>query len=308
MPVAAAPDRIEAIRAFNRFYTGRIGVLREGLHDSPHPLPDARVLFELGRGGTAEAGALRARLGMDAGQLSRLVTRLQEQGLVVREPSPGDGRRQRLALTAAGAEAYAALDRGAVEQWRALLAELDQGAQDRLLAGMHAVREVLEPDAPGPDVVLRAPRAGELGWIIERHGALYAAEYGWGAGFEALVAEIVAGFARGGDAAGERAWIAEAGGRAAGCVLCVRRDDEVAALRLLLVEPWARGLGVGGRLIDACVDFARGAGYRTLALWTNDPLVQARRLYERRGFVLVSEQRHADWGVPLVGQELALEL
>ena len=306
MPAAAPADRIEAIRAFNRFYTGRIGVLREGLHDSPHPLPDARVLFELGRGGVTEAGDLRRRLDMDAGQLSRLLTRLQDQGLVAREPSPEDGRRRRLRLTAAGTRAYGALDRGAVEQWSTLLDGLDEHAQARLLAGMEAVRDVLDPRPP--EVVLRAPAAGELGWIVQRHGELYAAEYGWGAGFEALVAEIVAGFAQGHDPARERAWIAEAGGRRAGCVLCVRRDDDVAALRLLLVEPWARGLGLGGRLIDACTAFARGAGYRTLALWTNAPLVEARRLYERRGFRLVCETPHADWGVPRVGQELALEL
>jgi DNA-binding MarR family transcriptional regulator/predicted GNAT family acetyltransferase len=308
MPSAAPADRVEAIRAFNRFYTSRIGVLREGLHDSPHPLPDARVLFELGRGGTTEAAELRTRLDMDAGQLSRLVTRLEEQGLVAREPSPGDARRLRLRLTPAGTRAYISLDRGAVEQWSALLDGLDQDAQARLLDGMAAVRDVLEPPAVAPPVVLREPVAGELGWIVERHGALYAAEYGWGTGFEALVAEIVAGFARAHDPARERAWIAEAGGRRAGCVLCVRRDDAVAALRLLLVEPWARGLGVGGRLVDACVAFARDAGYATLALWTNAPLADARRLYDRRGFRLVAEDEHADWGVPLTGQELALAL
>jgi DNA-binding MarR family transcriptional regulator len=310
MTSPAPAARVEAIRAFNRFYTTRIGILREGLHDSPHPLPEARVLFELGRGGMTEVGDLRRRLDMDAGQLSRLVSRLEEQGLVAREPSPADGRRQRLRLSASGIKAYKLLDRGAVRQWSALLASLDEAAQERLLEGMASVRYVLEPaDAESSaEVVLRAPAAGELGWIVARHGALYAAEYDWGVGFEALVAEIVAGFARGHDPARERAWIATVDGRPAGCVLCVRRDDAVAALRLLLVEPWARGLGLGGRLIDACVGFARGAGYRTLALWTNHPLVEARRLYERRGFAPVSEAPHADWGVDLVGQELALEL
>jgi DNA-binding MarR family transcriptional regulator/N-acetylglutamate synthase-like GNAT family acetyltransferase len=308
MPSCASAERIEAIRAFNRFYTNRIGVLREGLHDSPHPLPDARLLFELGRDGTTEAGDLRRRLDMDAGQLSRLVTRLQDQGLVAREPSPGDARRQRLRLTPAGTKAYTSLDRGAVAQWSALLDQLDEEAQARLLDGMAAVREVLEPPAAPPEVLLREPVAGELGWIVQRHGELYAAEFGWGAGFEALVAEIIARFARAHDPGRERAWIAEAGGRRAGCILCVRRDDDVAALRLLLVEPWARGLGVGGRLVDACVAFAREAGYGTLALWTNAPLVGARRIYDRRGFHLVAEAEHADWGVPMTGQELALAL
>jgi GNAT superfamily N-acetyltransferase len=159
-----------------------------------------------------------------------------------------------------------------------------------------------------PAVALRGPGPGDLGWIVARHGALYAQEYGWGAGFEALVARIVADHAAGHDPQRERCWIATADGRPAGCVLCVRRDDAVAQLRLLLVEPWARGLGLGGLLIDACVAFARGAGYRELVLWTNEPLTAARRLYDRRGFRLVAEKPHADWGVDLVGQELALAL
>jgi DNA-binding MarR family transcriptional regulator/N-acetylglutamate synthase-like GNAT family acetyltransferase len=312
MPSTAVPDaagRVEEIRAFNRFYTNRIGVLRSGLHGSRHPLPEARVLFELGRREVTEVAQLRRDLDMDAGQLSRLLARLGEQGLVRPERSPGDGRRRRLRLTAAGRKAYTKLDRGSARQWAELLEHLDDAQQRRLLHAMATVRAVLEdPPAGDREVVLREPRAGDLGWIVERHGALYAAQYDWGAGFEALVARIVADFAAGHDPARERAWIAEVDGERAGCVLCVRRTDAVAALRLLLVEPAARGLGLGGRLVDACIAFARAAGYRELALWTNAPLVEARRIYDRRGFRLVSEAPHADWGVELVGQELMLDL
>jgi DNA-binding MarR family transcriptional regulator/GNAT superfamily N-acetyltransferase len=305
---ATTDGRIAEIRAFNRFYTSRIGVLRGGLHGSRHPLPEARVLFELGRQDVTEAGELRHRLDMDAGHLSRLLARMEDQGLVLRERSPDDGRRQRLRLTAAGRQEHLRLDRASARQWSGLLEAITPGDQRRLLDAMATVREVLGGPQRGSSIELRAPVAGELGWIVARHGALYADEYGWGVGFEALVATVVARFAAGHDAERERAWIATVDGRPAGCVLCVRRDDEVAALRLLLVEPWARGLGLGGRLIDACTDFARGAGYRTLALWTNSPLIDARRLYERRGFRLVSETPHRDWGVELAGQELVLEL
>jgi DNA-binding MarR family transcriptional regulator/GNAT superfamily N-acetyltransferase len=311
-------DRVDAVRSFNRFYTNKIGALRGGLHGSRHPLPDARVLYELGRSETTEVAELRATLEMDGGQLSRLLARLDEQGLVVRERSARDARRQVLRLTAAGRREHARLDRAAAEQWAALLRDVPEAEQRRLLGGMAAVRSVLEPGGAEPSgaraepaVTLRGPQPGDLGWIVARHGALYAAEYGWGAGFEALVARVVADFA---DSAAEdpdraRAWIADVGGAPAGCILCVPGEAEGdAKLRLLLVESFARGLGVGGRLIDACIAFARDAGYRRLTLWTNHPLVEARRLYERRGFRLIAEQPHADWGIPLTGQVLALDL
>ena len=271
-PPATTNARVAEIRAFNRFYTNRIGVLRGGPHGSRHPLPEACVLFELGRQEVTEVAELRHRLDLDAGHLSRLLARMDDQGLVLRERSPEDGRRQRLRLTATGGYERLRLDQASAQQWSGLLDPISDGDQRRLLDAMATVRQVLGGPQPGCAVELRAPVAGELGWIVARHGALYADEHGWGEGFEALVAQVVARFAS------------------------------------ELVEPWARGLGLGGRLIDACTDFARGAGYRTLALWTNHPLVEARRLYERRGFRLVSEARHAQWGVELVGQELALEL
>jgi DNA-binding MarR family transcriptional regulator len=315
MPSAAPPaaDRIAAVRAFTRFYTNKVGVLRGGLHGSRHPLPEARVLFELGRAAATEVADLRRTLDMDAGQLSRLLARLDGEGLVLRERSAADARRQVLRLTAAGRREHARLDRGAVERWAELLAGLSDADQRRLLGAMDAVRAVLDGAPAGnatrADVTLRSPRPGDLGWIVARHGELYAAEYGWGAGFEALVAQVVADFAADPGDAGRRAWIADVAGAPAGCVLCVRGDqDGDAKLRLLLVEPWARGLGVGGRLIDACIAFARDAGYARLTLWTNHPLVEARRLYERRGFRLIAEEPHADWGVELVGEVLALDL
>lgn len=304
---------IDAAREFTRFYTNKIGVLRGGLHGSRHPLPEARVLYELGQAaGPAEVAALRATLDMDGGQLSRLLGRLDEQGLVVRERSERDARRQVLRLTAKGRRAFAKLDRGSTEQWEALLDGLTDAERARLVGAMGAVREVLgDARADATEVVLRDPEPGDLGWIVARHGALYAEEFGWGLGFEALCAQVIADYAAAAAAGtpGHRAWIATAGGAPAGCVLSVRGDEPGdAKLRLLLVEPWARGLGVGGTLIDAVVADARANGDRRVVLWTNSPLTGARRLYERRGFRLIAEEPHADWGIPMTGQVLALDL
>ncbi|HEY6758854.1 MAG TPA: helix-turn-helix domain-containing GNAT family N-acetyltransferase [Baekduia sp.] len=309
-----AADRIDAARDFTRFYTNKIGVLRGGLHGSRHPLPEARVLFELGRAGDAvEVADLRRTLDMDGGQLSRLLGRLDEDGLVVRERSAADARRQVLKLTAAGRRAFRHLDRGAIEQWSALLAAVPEADQRRLVGAMGAVRDVLDgagPRADGAAVVLRGLRSGDYGWIVARHGVLYEEEFGWGLGFEALVARVVADYADEGVQQRFRGgWIAEVEGAPAGCILCVDGDEAGdAKLRLLLVEPWARGLGVGGRLVDAVIDHARAHAARRVVLWTNHPLVGARRLYDRRGFRLIAEEPHADWGIPLTGQVLALEL
>ncbi|WP_445150205.1 bifunctional helix-turn-helix transcriptional regulator/GNAT family N-acetyltransferase [Baekduia sp. Peel2402] len=306
---------VEAAREFTRFYTNKIGVLRGGLHGSRHPLPEARVLWELGHaGGSIEVAGLRVSLEMDAGQLSRLLTRLDDDGLVVRERSAHDARRQVLKLTAEGRRAFAKLDRGSADQWAALLDPLTEGDRARLIGAMDAVRDVLDDEraaATAAEVVLRDPEPGDLGWIVARHGALYAAEFGWGLGFEALCAQVVADYARAAHAGepGHRAWIATAGGAPAGCVLCVRGDEpDDAKLRLLLVEPWARGLGVGGALIDAVIAYARANGDRRVVLWTNAPLTGARRLYDRRGFQLIAEEPHADWGIPMTGQVLGLDL
>src|SRR3954447_25368890 len=241
----AMTDRVAAVRAFNRFYTNKIGVLRGGLHGSRHPLPEARVLFELGGTPTTEVAQLRQTLDMDAGQLSRLLGRLDDEGLVVRERSAADARRQVLKLTDAGRKEFRRLDRGAIEQWSALLADLPDVEQQRLLGAMRAVTEVLDGATPSAgaasaeDVVLRDLRSGDYGWIVARHGVLYEQEYGWGLGFEALVAPVVADFAEGDHQRFRRGWMGEVAGAPAGCILSVDGDEPGdAKLRLLLVEPW----------------------------------------------------------------------
>jgi len=290
------PDEalIAQVRSFNRFYTRAIGVLESGLLHTPHTLAEARVLYELGQAETVEVAELRGRMAIDAGQLSRLLARLEAQDLVARQRSSRDSRRQVARLTAAGRDAQRELDRRSGEATGAQLAALAPAEQHRLVGALGEVRRLLDAPARPRAVGLRAPRAGELGWIVERHGARYAEEFGWDASFEALVARIVADFAAGHDPAREAAWIAAADGRPAGCVLCVAGDERTARLRLLLVEPWARGLGLGARLVDACLAFARGAGYAGMTLWTNDPLVAARRIYERAGFTLHHEGEPQD--------------
>lgn len=302
---------VAAVRRFNRFYTRRLGLLRERELYSPWSLAEARVLYELASRGSAGAAALGRELGIDAGYLSRTLAGLERRGLVARAPSPDDGRRRVLTLTAAGGEAFAGLDARSRDHVAALLHGLDAGGRTRLAEALATVEALLDDGGgPGPAApVLRAPRPGDLGWVVERHGALYAAEYAWDATFEGLVAEIVAGIARAGARPRELGLIAEVGGVRAGCVFCVATDDEaVAKLRLLLVEPWARGAGLGGRLVDACVAHARDAGYARLTLWTNDVLVAARRLYERAGFALVASEPYRGFGHDLVSEtwELAL--
>ena len=302
------PDAVAAVRAFNRFYTSELGVLGPGFLRTPHTLAEARVLFELGQAERLEVSELRARMAIDAGHLSRLLARLDRQGLVERERSPSDGRRQLARLTAAGGKAFETLDRRSADETAARLSALAAADRRRLVGALADVRRLLDPAAPRAPTLLRAPRPGELGWIVERHGELYADEYGWDASFEALVARVVADYAERHDPAGEAAWIAELDGEPAGCVMCVRGDDAVAKLRLLLVEPRARGLGLGARLVDECIAFARRAGYRELSLWTNDVLVHARRIYERAGFALVAEEPHHSFGHDLVAQTWSLQL
>jgi DNA-binding MarR family transcriptional regulator/GNAT superfamily N-acetyltransferase len=294
-------ERGAALRAFSRFYTAVIGALQEGLLDTPYSLTEARVLFELGRAQQMDVADLRRVLGLDPGYLSRIRARLEEEGLVTRARSEDDRRRHVIGLTARGREEFALLDGRSAEQAQALVGRLGEDDQRRLVDALATVKGLLGGEQPG-GVSLRPPRPGDLGWIVERHGALYAAEYGWDETFEALVARIVADFAAGTDPGSERAWIATAGGARAGSILCTRRDEATAQLRLLLVEPAFRGLGLGGRLVDECLAFARAAGYARIVLWTNDVLVDARRIYERAGFVLDEEERHTSFGHDLVGQ------
>lgn len=300
MTVAAAD--IAAVRRFNRFYTGVIGVLGEGLVRTPYSLTEARVIFELAQREATEVVALRRDLGLDPGYLSRMLARFESDGLVTRERSAGDARRQVVRLTRAGRDACALLDERSSEDVGAMLARLPAGRRSRLIAAMRTVRRLLQ-EPPGPDeCVLRPPRPGDFGWVVQRNGALYAEEHGWDHTFEALVARIVADFAEDHDPRREAAWIAELDGEPVGCVFCVRRDDTVAQLRLLLVEPSARGMGVGSRLVDECLRFAAGAGYCEIMLWTNDCLEAARRIYQRAGFELESEEPHHSFGRDLVGQ------
>src|SRR4051812_25733358 len=288
----ALAERVTEVRAFNRFYTRRIGAVSDGFLETPQSLPEARVLYELGLRPVMEVGDLRRELGIDAGQLSRLLARMDADGLITRERSDEDARRQRVRMTAAGAAARAVLDERSAAENRRLLDGLSEDEQGRLLEAMQSVRELLgDRPATPPTVVLRAAEPGDLGWIAHRHGALYAEEYRWDVRFEAMVARICADFGDGHDPSREALWIAEVDGRRAGSIMCVDAGEGVAQLRLLLVEPDARGLGLGTRLVDECLRFARRAGYSEIKLWTNSVLVAARRIYERAGFTLVEEER-----------------
>jgi DNA-binding MarR family transcriptional regulator/N-acetylglutamate synthase-like GNAT family acetyltransferase len=306
--------RIAAVRAFNRFYTQRIGVLREHLLESPFPLTGVRVLYELAHwpagGEPASASVLAARLTLDEGYLSRILRSFEQRGLVRKQASAADARRKSLALSGRGRKLFAALDARSRAEVAEMLGKLSGVAQARLVDAMRTIGEVLGqgPADVRPAYVLRPLQAGDAGWIVHRHGVLYAQEYGYDEQFEALVAEIVATFVQRFDPKRERCWIAERGGEVVGSVFLVRKTATVAKLRLLLVEPKARGLGIGRRLIDECVRFARRAGYRKLTLWTQSDLYAARHLYALAGFRRVAEERHESFGKKLVAEtwELAL--
>jgi DNA-binding MarR family transcriptional regulator/GNAT superfamily N-acetyltransferase len=297
-----------AVREFNRFYTNVLGLLREGLLDTPYSLTEARVIFELARQDTAEVAALRRSLDIDAGYMSRILARFAADGLITRERVRSDGRRQVIGLTGTGREAFRMLDRSASDQVRAMLAALTEDGQQRLTSAMAAIRESIEGSARPAAFVLRPPRPGDLGWVVHRNGALYAQEYGWDSSYEALVARVVADYAARADPAREAAWIAELDGEPAGCVFCMRKTDTTAQLRLLLAEPRARGMGLGGHLVAECVSFARRAGYAEIVLWTNDVLTAARRIYQRAGFRLTASAAHHSFGHDLVGEDWLLPL
>jgi DNA-binding MarR family transcriptional regulator/N-acetylglutamate synthase-like GNAT family acetyltransferase len=301
-------DSVTAVRAFNRFYTNVIGALREGLVHTPYSLTEGRVIFELAQREATEVADLRRTLDLDAGYLSRILARFEADGLVRRERSETDGRRQVIRLTPNGRAAYTTLDEGSAAEIAAMLHRLSDVDRRRLLGAMATIQELLGETTPPDMVVLRPPVAGDLGWVVQRHGALYADEYGWDDTFEALVARIVADYVASRDPKREAAWIAEVDGQPVGCVFCLRRDDRQAQLRLLLVEPGVRGMGIGGRLVAECVRFARRAGYEQLVLWTNDVLVDARHVYERAGFRLVEEGKHHSFGKDLVEQTWTLNL
>lgn len=306
---------VGALRAFNRFYTRRIGVLHERLLATRFSLGESRLLYELAHSPGITAAALGRELGLDTGYLSRLLAGLRERGLVKSQPSADDRRQTLLTLTAAGRRAFAPLDKRSREQVEALLAPLSTAQQQELLGAAARIETLLGERAPAP-VQLRPHRPGDIGWLISRHGALYAQEYGWDMRFEALVARIAADFVERFDASREACWIAERDGQPLGCVVLVQaRDDTTAApepgvaqLRLLLLEPAARGLGLGRRLVDECERFARAAGYRRIRLWTNSLLSAARGIYTKAGYVLIASEPHESFGHQLVGEIWELEL
>lgn len=320
---SAGQEDILAVRRFNRFYTRAIGVLKRGLHDGPFTLTEVRVLYELAhaadspdhKGDGLTAAAIGQMLDLDPSYLSRILRKFDAQGLIARAASSSDRRAAHITLTVAGRQALAPLESASNDETAALLAAVAAPDRSNLLAAMRQIESTLAPQrtllatpATGERFRLRAHRPGDMGWVISRHGALYHQHYGWDGTFEAMVADICAKFIRDFDPASERCWIAEDDDGPLGSIFLVRDNATTAKLRMLLVEPRARGLGLGQRLVDECLAFAREAGYRKLTLWTNDILHTARHIYLERGFKLVKEERHHSFGADLVGQHWELKL
>lgn len=301
--------RIHAVRLFNRFYTQKIGVLQQSVYQSPLSLTEARVLYELAHREQPAAAELVRQLGLDAGYLSRILRAFERQGLIAKRPSEADGRRSLLALKSRGRKVFAQIDARSNREVSAMLGGLSESEQTRLIEAMSTIEELLgeKPKSESP-YVLRSPQPGDMGWIVHRHGALYAQEYGYDEHFEALVAEIVAKFVHHYDSKRERCWVAEKDGEIGGCVLLVKKSKTVAKLRLLLVEPSARGHGIGTRLVNECIRFARQAGYRKVLLWTQSELLGARQIYQKSGFQLVHEERHHSFGRDLTSETWELKL
>ncbi|MDE2263885.1 MAG: GNAT family N-acetyltransferase [Gammaproteobacteria bacterium] len=298
----------DAIRDFNRFYTRQIGLLDQGFLGSSFTLTEGRVLYELAHRDNPTATEIARELSLDPGYLSRLLRKLERQGHVARGRDAQDARQRPLRLTRTGRRVFERLDQASGEQIAAMIGALAPGQVGELVGCMRTVRRLLQSDTPEPAFSLRPLRIGDIGWIVHRQGILYAEEYGWDVTYEGLLAEILGGFVKQFDPSVESAWVAERNGAVVGSVFLVRESAAVAKLRLLYVEPSARGLGIGRQLVDACIAFAREKEYRTLRLWTNDILVSARRIYQAAGFRLTKEERHHSFGKDLVGQtwELAL--
>ena len=306
------PQRIAAVRRFNRFYTRQIGVLRKNYLDSPYSLGEMRVLYEIANAGDTAptASDVGRALDLDAGYISRVLRAFEKNGLIARKTSATDGRQSHLTLTARGRKVFAPLEQRSQDHVAAMLGTLDAGEQARLVAAMETIGALLGAGAPAskPAVRLRAPKHGDFGWIVSRHAELYAQEYGWGAPFEGLCAQIVADFINKHDPARERCWIAEVDGENAGCVLLVEDSPGVARLRLLIVDPKARGLGLGAMLTGACVRFARDAGYTAITLWTHSNLTAARHIYQKAGFTLTRSEPHQSWGQKVISEHWDLVL
>ena len=311
--VAPSQQRIAAVRRFNRFYTRQIGVLRKGYLDSPYSLGEMRVLYEIGHADNPTATDIARKLDIDAGYLSRVLLKFEKHGLVNRKTSAKDARQSHLAFTARGRKAFVALEQRSQDYVATMLGTLAPAEQARLVAAMGEIETLLEGDAADKpkakgSYVLRPPRPGDFGWMVARHAELYGQEYGWGEPFEGLCAQIVADFANKNDPARERCWIAELDGENVGSIMLVRDSDEVARIRLLLVDPKARGLGLGRQLVDECLRFARAAGYRKVTLWTHSILAAARHVYEKAGFTLTSSEKRHTWGKDVVAEFWDLEL
>lgn len=309
MTAHTAEQHIQTVRSFNRFYTGQIGLLSESVYQSPFSLTDVRVLYELAHRAKPTAAELCRDLHLDAGYLSRILSKFKKRGLISKTPSESDGRRSLLALTARGRKAFAPLDERANVEMAKMLDQLPEADQQRLVRDMNEIQHLLgSRGAQTGPYLLRGPQPGDIGWVVHRHGALYAQEYGWDERFEALVAEIAAKFVQNFDTTRERCWIAERDGEILGSVFLVKDSDEIARLRLLLVEPKARGLGLGKRLVEECVKFARRAGYKKITLWTQSVLDAARHVYQKAGFVLVHKEPYRGIGRDLVSETWDLEL
>jgi DNA-binding MarR family transcriptional regulator/GNAT superfamily N-acetyltransferase len=312
----AAPQRerhIAAVRRFNRFYTRQIGVLRKTFLDSPYSLGEVRVLYEIGRRRLPTASDVGRALGLDAGYLSRVLRRFEKSGLVERTASVDDARRSYLALSMRGKKAFAPLEARSQRDTGAMLGALNPADQARLIAAMNTIETLLGSvdeagSSPDRSYSLRAPAPGDFGWIVKRHAELYAEEYQWGPPFEGLCAQIVADFANTYDAKRERCWVAEMNGENVGCIFVAKDSDDIARIRLLLVDPKARGLGLGAQLVDECIRFARSAGYKKMTLWTHSVLTAARHIYEKAGFKLMRTERHKSFGPPVVSEFWDLDL
>jgi DNA-binding MarR family transcriptional regulator/GNAT superfamily N-acetyltransferase len=304
-------QRINAVRGFNRFYTRQIGVLRKTFLDSPYSLGEARVLYEIASHDAPTASDVGRALDLDAGYLSRLLRNFEKRGLIKRKVSARDARQSHLALSSRGHAAYVSLDERSQRDMEAMLDKLAPADQARLVTAMQTIKTLLDsetPAAPKAKYILRAPRPGDFGWIVKRNAEIYAQEYGWREPFEGVCAQIVADFVNKFDAAKERCWIAEMDGENVGCIFVARDSDTVARVRLLIVEPKARGLGLGARLVDECVSFARRSGYKQMTLWTHSVLTAARHIYEKAGFKLQRTEQHSDWGPPVVSEHWDLDL
>jgi DNA-binding MarR family transcriptional regulator/N-acetylglutamate synthase-like GNAT family acetyltransferase len=300
---------VAAIRRFSRFYTQKIGVLEEKVYDRPLSLTEARVLYELANREEVTASELANDLGFDPGYLSRILSRFEKRRLLRRSLRSDDRRKSILALTQKGTQEFARIDKRSNDQIAMMISGLSPSDEQRIVSSMQTIESLLGArPSRNPPFLLRPPAAGDYGWVVQRHGAIYAEEYGWNEEFEALVAEIVAHFVQRFDPNRERCWIAEREGQNVGCVFLVRKSERVSQLRCLLVEPSARGQGIGQRLVEECVRFARQRGYRKMILWTNDVLHAARHIYEQCGFRLVEEKSHHSFGHDLVGQTWELLL